>query len=317
MKREYGFLRVTSSFSHLSDPQDSKNSYSTASKWLAVFATLGGALKGHSSQQSLKQSLEALPPGKGLLGLERLLDQYVASCNGVLQRAKTRVTKASSEAWISWAKKRGASCRDQRSQAVLLKLLDDGSKFQVLKRYLDAYYAFSYYQARERLVDVVCRLRAVFNVGWFFEWPSGQHPLNSTWPWADVKPSLMVLWGVCWMFFPTYDSYSQNHSPWTSYQQPASLNLNGDMSRIFTSMRSSEFAFLFYKLLRRHSCSTTETFRNLVALKRNRNIPPQSQYIVIMPANNVSRQPAGSHTSRSRRQTSTDEPVPAAYYELP
>lgn len=37
-------------------------------------------------------------------------------------------------------------------------------------------------------------------LGWFFEWPGGRHPLNTTWPWADVKPSLVVLWGVCWMF---------------------------------------------------------------------------------------------------------------------
>lgn len=38
------------------------------------------------------------------------------------------------------------------------------------------------------------------NEGWFAEWPNGQHPLNTTWPW-NVKPSLVVLWGVCWMFY--------------------------------------------------------------------------------------------------------------------
>lgn len=36
--------------------------------------------------------------------------------------------------------------------------------------------------------------------GWFAEWPNGQPPLNTTWPW-NVKPSLVILWGVCWMFF--------------------------------------------------------------------------------------------------------------------
>ena len=35
---------------------------------------------------------------------------------------------------------------------------------------------------------------------WFTEWPSGRRPLNTTWPW-DVKTSLLVLWGVCWMFY--------------------------------------------------------------------------------------------------------------------
>jgi hypothetical protein len=53
---------------------------------------------------------------------------------------------------------------------------------------------------QERLVEIVGRLGALFGSGWFFEWPRGKRPLNSTWPWADVKPSLLVLWGVCWMF---------------------------------------------------------------------------------------------------------------------
>ncbi|KAI9715384.1 MAG: hypothetical protein M1812_006029 [Candelaria pacifica] len=35
---------------------------------------------------------------------------------------------------------------------------------------------------------------------WFFEWPSGRRPLSTTWPW-NIKPSLVVLWGVCWMFY--------------------------------------------------------------------------------------------------------------------
>lgn len=38
------------------------------------------------------------------------------------------------------------------------------------------------------------------NEGWFAEWPNGLRPLNTTFPW-NVKPSLVVLWGVCWMFF--------------------------------------------------------------------------------------------------------------------
>ncbi|KAI9812868.1 MAG: hypothetical protein M1827_004386 [Pycnora praestabilis] len=35
--------------------------------------------------------------------------------------------------------------------------------------------------------------------GRFAEWPSGRRPLSTTWPW-NIKPSLVVLWGVCWMF---------------------------------------------------------------------------------------------------------------------
>jgi hypothetical protein len=55
-------------------------------------------------------------------------------------------------------------------------------------------------EPQERLFEIIGRLGALFGSGWFFEWPRGKRPLNSTWPWADVKPSLLVLWGVCWMF---------------------------------------------------------------------------------------------------------------------
>jgi hypothetical protein len=34
----------------------------------------------------------------------------------------------------------------------------------------------------------------------FAEFSSSHRPLSMTWPW-DIKPSLMVLWGVCWMFY--------------------------------------------------------------------------------------------------------------------
>ena len=35
---------------------------------------------------------------------------------------------------------------------------------------------------------------------WYSEWSSGRPPLNSTMPW-NIKASLVVLWGVCWMFY--------------------------------------------------------------------------------------------------------------------
>ena len=44
---------------------------------------------------------------------------------------------------------------------------------------------------------------------WFAEWPNGQHPLNTTWPW-NVKPALLVLWGVCWMFYDFERQSSEN-----------------------------------------------------------------------------------------------------------
>ncbi|KAI9759774.1 MAG: hypothetical protein M4579_002073 [Chaenotheca gracillima] len=52
----------------------------------------------------------------------------------------------------------------------------------------------------DSLVEHQERLSNMFGQGWFFEWPKGRPPLNSTWPW-NIKPSLVVLWGVCWMFY--------------------------------------------------------------------------------------------------------------------
>ena len=75
------------------------------------------------------------------------------------------------------------------------------------------------------------RLHSLFGVGWFFEWPGGRHPLNSTWPWADVKPSLLVLWGVCWMFVMALPiSMSRSSS------QPSSLSYR---PRVFPTHKRS------------------------------------------------------------------------------
>lgn len=40
---------------------------------------------------------------------------------------------------------------------------------------------------------------------WFFEFPDARHPLSTTWPWS-IRPSLAVIWGVCWMFYDNYNS---------------------------------------------------------------------------------------------------------------
>ncbi|KAK5170403.1 uncharacterized protein LTR77_004991 [Saxophila tyrrhenica] len=41
---------------------------------------------------------------------------------------------------------------------------------------------------------------------WFFEFPDSRHPLSTTWPWS-IRPSLAVLWGVCWMFYDFSEQY--------------------------------------------------------------------------------------------------------------
>jgi hypothetical protein len=68
------------------------------------------------------------------------------------------------------------------------------------------------------------RLKSLFGVGWFLEWPEGQRPLNSTWPWSGIKLSIVVLWGVCWMFYMRLNNSQRSEarqrrpqvSTWTS-----------------------------------------------------------------------------------------------------
>lgn len=132
------------------------------------------------------------------------LDTFISQTYAFTRRWRQNISNPSRETWISWSKKRASSVNDSRALSILVKLLQkddqEGEQLHNLQEYVEAYSGGCYGRALERLSEVVSRLRAVFGVGWFFEWPSGLHPLNSTWPWADVKPSLLVLWGVCWMF---------------------------------------------------------------------------------------------------------------------
>ena len=43
---------------------------------------------------------------------------------------------------------------------------------------------------------------------WFNEWPDGRRPLSTTWPW-NIRPSLVILWGVCWMFYNNFVAESE------------------------------------------------------------------------------------------------------------
>lgn len=63
--------------------------------------------------------------------------------------------------------------------------------------------------------------RAIFH-GWFSEWPNSQRPLNTTWPW-NVKPSLVVLWGVCWMFYGEDTGKTRKPPLWAQPQHPQTI----------------------------------------------------------------------------------------------
>lgn len=58
---------------------------------------------------------------------------------------------------------------------------------------------------------------------WFFEFPDARHPLSTTWPWS-IKPSLAVLWGVCWMFYDRLNS-----APLLFDKEGNMVNENGDI----------------------------------------------------------------------------------------
>lgn len=49
------------------------------------------------------------------------------------------------------------------------------------------------------------RQRRLMCLSWFSESSNGRRSLSTTWPW-NIKPSLIILWGVCWMFYPDGES---------------------------------------------------------------------------------------------------------------
>jgi len=59
------------------------------------------------------------------------------------------------------------------------------------------YKLYKLYKLWQLIILLFNYLYSVF----FFEWPDGQRLLSTTMPW-NIPPSLLVLWGVCWMFAP-------------------------------------------------------------------------------------------------------------------
>ncbi|TEY86642.1 hypothetical protein BOTCAL_0005g00080 [Botryotinia calthae] len=98
----------------------------------------------------------------------------------------------------------------------------------------------------------------LFGVGWFLEWPGGQRPLNSTWPWSEVKLSILVLWGVCWMFYMRTQCWQQAQ-PHTSHShshlqtslrkasRPSAFHLSPIAKIIYHSVSSMDSLVCFSK----------------------------------------------------------------------
>ncbi|KAF7874099.1 hypothetical protein EAF04_002771 [Stromatinia cepivora] len=79
-----------------------------------------------------------------------------------------------------------------------------------------------------------CHRGHLFGFEWFLEWPGGQRPLNSTWPWVGVKLSILVLWGVCWMFYMRVDCWQQAQ-PYASRSRLQSLSCEAPRPSAFHS----------------------------------------------------------------------------------
>lgn len=54
---------------------------------------------------------------------------------------------------------------------------------------------------------------------WFNEWPDGRRPLSTTWPW-NIRPSLVILWGVCWMFYNNVSPHVEESEGFWETQGP-------------------------------------------------------------------------------------------------
>ena len=65
---------------------------------------------------------------------------------------------------------------------------------------------------------------------WFFEFPDARHPLSTTWPWS-IRPSLAVIWGVCWMFY----DFNNSHLPPEAPRFDAHGNMVDDQGQVIAN----------------------------------------------------------------------------------
>lgn len=81
--------------------------------------------------------------------------------------------------------------------AAAMLLLNQGQFLESKKR---EHHEWRYQGQQRRRQRQQWRSVAYASDMWFSEFPNSVRPLSTTWPWS-IRPSLMVLWGVCWKFF--------------------------------------------------------------------------------------------------------------------
>ena len=63
---------------------------------------------------------------------------------------------------------------------------------------------------------------------WFFEFPDARHPRSTTWPWS-IRPSLAVIWGVCWMFYDSYNTHRWSPESYRFDEHGDMVNAQGEV----------------------------------------------------------------------------------------
>ena len=118
------------------------------------------------------------------------------------------------------------------------------------------------YDSRGRLPEKIVRTRRTFKWPqkhhqqrtaqcWFTEYVRNQRPLSTTWPWS-IRPSLAVIWGVCWMFHGDKDG-SSNRIPPNMLGDNALYDIDEVLEWSYHGENTSEFGsrHLFWLLLYR------------------------------------------------------------------
>jgi hypothetical protein len=124
-----------------------------------------------------------------------IVSRSIGLASGMTQLRRIRDYIEKLRIWIWWTR-----------QQSLVPLLDETFIYN-LQHLLDLYYGKlvkrivnEYLRSDQIVSENYRRIRAECGDGWFHEWPNIRRPLSTTWPW-NIKPSLVVLWGVCWMFY--------------------------------------------------------------------------------------------------------------------
>lgn len=114
------------------------------------------------------------------------------------------------------------------------------------------------YDSRGRLCEKLARKRRAVKwpqqhhrqrtaQGWFSEYVRNQRPLSTTWPWS-IRPSLAVIWGVCWMFHGDKGS-SSNRIPPNMLGDNALYDIDEVIEWSYPGGNTSESGFCHFLLL--------------------------------------------------------------------